>query len=171
MNLSFSTRGWNTLSWEEQVRDAVDMGFQGIEPYNIQEFPTLSGRGGAFHAYSQNETLRDLKKNKLILPCFDTSVDLSLPLQSEEKVQYLIQTASSMKVRYVAFCALQDNEDQIRSNLEIILPLARSEGICVLHRTRQSVISADMSNMFICAIPMMTGLIISLVKALCRSVI
>ena len=90
MNLSFSTRGWNTLSWEEQVRDAVDMGFQGIEPYNIQEFPTLSGRGGAFHAYSQNETLRDLKKNKLILPCFDTSVDLSLPLQSEEKVQYLI---------------------------------------------------------------------------------
>ena len=135
MNLSFSTRGWNTLSWEEQVRDAVDMGFQGIEPYNIQEFPTLSGRGGAFHAYSQNETLRDLKKNKLILPCFDTSVDLSLPLQSEEKVQYLIQTASSMKVRYVAFCALQDNEDQIRSNLEIILPIARSEGICVLLKT------------------------------------
>ena len=135
MNLSFSTRGWNTLSWEEQVRDAVDMGFQGIEPYNIQEFPTLSGRGGAFHAYSQNETLRDLKKNKLILPCFDTSVNLSLPLQSEEKVQYLIKTASSMKVRYVAFCALQDNEDQIRSNLEIILPLARSEGICVLLKT------------------------------------
>ena len=135
MNLSFSTRGWNTLSWEEQVRDAVDMGFQGIEPYNIQEFPALSGRGGAFHAYSQNETQRDLKKNKLILPCFDTSVDLSLPLQSEEKVQYLIQTASSMKVRYVAFCALQDCEAQVRTNLEIILPLARSEGICVLLKT------------------------------------
>ena len=135
MNLSFSTRGWNALSWEEQVRDAVDMGFQGIEPYNIQEFPVLSGRGGAFHAYSQNETQRDLKKNKLILPCFDTSVDLSLPLQSEEKVQYLIQTASSMKVRYVAFCALQDCEEQIRTNLEIILPFARSEGVCILLKT------------------------------------
>ena len=135
MNLSFSTRGWNALPWEEQVHDAVDMGFQGIEPYNIQEFPALSGRGGAFHAYSQNETQRDLKKNKLILPCFDTSVDLSLPLQSEEKVEYLIQAASSMKVRYVAFCALQDCEEQIRTNLEIILPLARSEGICILLKT------------------------------------
>ncbi len=135
MNLSFSTRGWNALSWEEQVHDAVDMGFQGIEPYNIQEFPSLSGRGGAFHAYSLNETQRELKKNKLILPCFDTSIDLSLPLQSEEKVQYLIQTASSMKVRYVAFCALQDCEEQIRSNLEIILPLVRSEGICILLKT------------------------------------
>ena len=88
MNLSFSTRGWNALSWEEQVHDAVDMGFQGIEPYNIQEFPSLSGRGGAFHSYSLNETQRELKKNKLILPCFDTSIDLSLPLQSEEKIQY-----------------------------------------------------------------------------------
>ena len=135
MNLSFSTRGWNALSWEEQVRDAVDMGFQGIEPYNIQEFPALSGRGGAFHAYSQNETLRDLKKNKLVLPCFDTSVDLSLPMLSEEKVQYLIQTAASMKVRYVAFCALQDSEEQIRTNLEFILPLARSEGVCILLKT------------------------------------
>ena len=135
MNLSFSTRGWNALPWEEQVRDAVDMGFQGIEPYNIQEFPALSGRGGAFHAYSQNETQRELKKNKLILPCFDTSIDLSLPLRDEEKVQYLIQTASSMKVRYVAFCALQDCEEQIRANLEIILPLARAEEICILVKT------------------------------------
>ena len=50
MNLSFSTRGWNSLSWEEQIRDAEEMGFQGIEPYNIQELPSLSGRGGAFHA-------------------------------------------------------------------------------------------------------------------------
>ena len=135
MNLSFSTRGWNALPWEEQVRDAVDMGFQGIEPYNIQEFPALSGRGGAFHAYSQNETQRELKKNKLILPCFDTSIDLSLPLRDEEKVQYLIQTASSMKVRYVAFCALQDCEEQIRANLEIIRPLARAEEICILVKT------------------------------------
>ena len=53
MNLSFSTRGWNALSWEEQVRDAVEMGFSGIEAYNIQDFPSLSGRGGVFHAYMQ----------------------------------------------------------------------------------------------------------------------
>ena len=135
MNLSFSTRGWNNLTWDEQVRDAVDMGFQGIEPYNIQEFPALSGRGGAFHAYSLNETLRELKKNRLTLPCFDTSIDLSMPLSDDEKVKYLIQTASSMKVRYVAFSVLHDAEDLIRSNLDIILPWAREEEICILIKT------------------------------------
>ena len=84
MNLSFSTRGWNSLSWEEQVRDAEEMGFQGIEPYNIQVFPSLSGRGGAFHAYRQNETLRDLRKNRLQIPCFDTCIDLSFPMEEPE---------------------------------------------------------------------------------------
>jgi fatty-acyl-CoA synthase len=68
MNLSFSTRGWNHLSWDEQVRDAEEMGFQGIEPYNIQEYPSLSGRGGAFHAYMQNETIRTLRKSGLLIP-------------------------------------------------------------------------------------------------------
>ncbi len=135
MNLSFSTRGWNSLSWDEQVRDASEMGFQGIEPYNIQEFPSLSGRGGAFHSYSLNETVRELKKNRLVLPCLDSSVDLSLPFDSSEKVQYLIRTASSLKTRYVAFCALRDNEEQIRQNIETLLPLAQEENVCLLIKT------------------------------------
>ena len=85
MNLSFSTRGWNHLSWDEQVRDAEEMGFQGIEPYNIQEYPSLSGRGGAFHAYMQNETIRTLRKSGLVIPCFDTYIDLSIQQESLEK--------------------------------------------------------------------------------------
>ncbi len=135
MNLSFSTRGWNSLSWDEQVRDASEMGFQGIEPYNIQEFPSLSGRGGAFHSYSLNETVRELKKNRLVLPCLDSSIDLSLPFDSPEKAQYLIRTASSLKTRYVAFCALKDNEEQIRQNIEALLPLAQEENVCLLIKT------------------------------------
>ena len=81
MNLSFSTRGWNSLTWEQQVQDACEMSFRGIEPYNIQEYPSLSGKGGAFHPYRQNETIRSLKKENLSIPCFDTSIDLSLPLE------------------------------------------------------------------------------------------
>ena len=30
MNLSFSTRGWPDLSWEEMLETAVDMGFSGV---------------------------------------------------------------------------------------------------------------------------------------------
>ena len=135
MNLSFSTRGWNSLSWEEQVRDAEEMGFQGIEPYNIQVFPSLSGRGGAFHAYRQNETLRDLRKNRLQIPCFDTCIDLSLPMEEPEKAEYLFRSASAMKVPYVAFCALRDDEETVRCNLEKLLVLARAEEVCILFKT------------------------------------
>ena len=134
MNLSFSTRGWNALSWEEQVRDAVEMGFSGIEAYNIQDFPSLSGRGGAFHAYMQNETLRDLKKNRLSIPCFDTSIDLSLPMEGTEKIEFLISAASAMKVPYIAFCALRDDEDTVHENLKTILEKA-GEDVCVLLKT------------------------------------
>ena len=135
MNLSFTTRGWNALSWEEQVRDADEMGFQGIEPYNIQEFASLSGRGGAFHAYKQNETLRELKKSKLIIPCFDTSIDISMPMADYGKAEYLLSTASSMKVRYVAFCALHDDEETVRNNLERLLDHARRDEVCILLKT------------------------------------
>ena len=134
MNLSFSTRGWNSLSWEEQVHDAVEMGFQGIEPYNIQEFPSLSGRGGAFHAYKQIETVREMKRNKLTLPCFDTSIDLSLPIEEYEKTEYLIHAAATMKVPYIAFCALHDDEERINTNLKAILEKAGNE-VCILVKT------------------------------------
>ena len=134
MNLSFSTRGWNALSWEEQVRDAVEMGFSGIEAYNIQDFPSLSGRGGAFHAYMQNETLRDLKKNRLSIPCFDASIDLSLPMDGTEKIDFLISAASAMKVPYIAFCALRDDEDTVNENLRVILEKT-GEDVCVLLKT------------------------------------
>ena len=134
MNLSFSTRGWNSLPWEQQVRDAEDMGFQGVEAYNIQEFPSLSGRGGAFHVYNQNETLRDLKKGKLVIPCFDTSIDLSRPIDHPEKIDYLFQAAAAMKVRYIAFCALRDNEEMVRENVSALLAKT-GEDVSVLIKT------------------------------------
>ena len=135
MNLSFSTRGWNSLSWENQVRDAEEMGFQGIEPYNIQEFPSLSGRGGAFHQYRLNETIRDLRKNKLFIPCFDSSIDLSLTPEDTGKAELLIRTASAMRVPYVAFCALREDEEKVRENLDSLLKLAETEGVCILLKT------------------------------------
>ena len=36
MKLSFSTRGWPELSFEEMLQVASDMGFSGVEVYNLQ---------------------------------------------------------------------------------------------------------------------------------------
>jgi sugar phosphate isomerase/epimerase len=57
MNLSFSTRGWGDLSWEELLSAAQDMEFTGIELYNMFKFPHMTGRGGPLHAHTIAATL------------------------------------------------------------------------------------------------------------------
>ena len=49
MKLSFSTRGWPGLSWEEMLETALDMGFSGVEVYNLPKFDPLLDRSGPFH--------------------------------------------------------------------------------------------------------------------------
>ena len=77
MNLSFSTRGWPELTWAEMVDTALDMGFAGIEVYNLPKFEDMLSKGGPFHQYQTAATVRDLREKKLTIPCFDTSCDLS----------------------------------------------------------------------------------------------
>ena len=45
MNVSFSTRGWQQIPWEQQVQMAETMRFGGIELYNVHKTPELTGRG------------------------------------------------------------------------------------------------------------------------------
>ena len=77
MKLSFSTRGWGDLSWEELVESALDMKFSGIEVYNLFKFPDMTDRGGPFHKHSIAATIRQLRDLKLSIPCLDSSCDLS----------------------------------------------------------------------------------------------
>ena len=77
MKLSFSTRGWSDLSWEELLSSALAMKFTGIEVYNLHKFSVLTDRGGPFHKHTMAATVRQLKDLKLSIPCLDTSVDLS----------------------------------------------------------------------------------------------
>ena len=135
MKLSFSTRGWNALSWEQQVHDAVEMKFQGIEPYNILQYPSLSGKSGAFHTYKLNETYRTLQKNNLKIPCFDTYIDLSVPLENPEEVCALLKTAASVRAPYVAFSALHDDEKTVHENLDRLLQAAIGEKVCILMKS------------------------------------
>ena len=79
MKLSFSTRGWPGLSFDEMIETAVDMGFSGIEVYNLSNFDGLIDRGGPFHKYNTAATVRRLREMDLTVPCFDTSIDISLP--------------------------------------------------------------------------------------------
>ena len=136
MKLSFSTRGWSHLSWDEWTEAAVSTKFEGIEIYNLPGCQTLTERSGPFHKYNIAATVRSLKEKKLSIPCFDTSYDLSSDnLDVIYSVKELIQTAKQMQVPYVSVVALSDNEEAIRDGLQDILPDAEKADITILIKT------------------------------------
>ena len=65
MKLSFSTRGWPHLSFQEMMDTAMDMGFSGIEVYNLQKQTDLTDRSGPFHKYQTAATARQLREKGL----------------------------------------------------------------------------------------------------------
>ena len=135
MNLSFSTRGWGDLSWEEMLQEAVDMRFGGVEVYNLFKFPALTDRGGPFHAHKVAATLRQLRDLKLKIPCFDTSVDLSSDPEAITILTAMLEAAGSARVPYVVACALTENEELVGKNLEALLPVAEAAGVGLLLKT------------------------------------
>ena len=68
MKLSFSTRGWPNLSFEEMLEVALDMGFSGVEVYNLAKFDPLLEKGGPFHKYNTAATVRQLREKGLSIP-------------------------------------------------------------------------------------------------------
>jgi len=135
MNLSFSTRGWPEMGWEDMIETALDMGFNGIEVYNLPKFDPLLERGGPFHKHKVAATVRQLRDLKLTIPCFDTSMDLSESEDCVETLKNLMQVARNMKVGYVVACALRDDEELVRQNLTALEAAAQEQEVCLLIKT------------------------------------
>ena len=135
MKLSFSTRGWQGFSWDEMLDTAVDMGFSGIEVYNLPNSTDLIDRSGPFHKYTTAATVRALREKQLSIPCFDTSYDISTSESVTDEVKALMDIAYNAHVPYVVVCALQDNEDAVFSALSDLVPYAESLGVSLLVKT------------------------------------
>ena len=135
MNLSFSTRGWPNLTWDEMVTTALEMGFSGIEVYNLPKFDTLQAKGGPLHKYQIAATVRDLREKKLTIPCLDTSCDLSADEGAVAVLTELMEVARNAQVKYVVACALQDQEDTVFAALETLVAEAEKNGVSLLLKT------------------------------------
>ncbi|MBQ6614639.1 MAG: AMP-binding protein [Clostridia bacterium] len=135
MKLSFSTRGWPSLSFEDMMSTALDMGLSGIEVYNLQKFDSLTDRGGPFHKYNVGATARELRDKKLSIPCFDTSLDLSDGDSAIEPLTSLFEVAKSTNVSYIVAFASTDNEDTIYKNVATLLKIAEKCGVSLLIKT------------------------------------
>ena len=135
MNLSFSTRGWPDLTWDEMLQTALEMGFGGIEVYNLPKFNPMLEKGGPFHKHKVAATVRQLRDQKLVIPCFDTSVDLSESPECIQVLTELMKTAHNAHVPYVAACALSENEELVRRNLTALVDAAEQIGVSILIKT------------------------------------
>ena len=135
MKLSFSTRGWPGLSWDEMMDTAINMGFSGVEVYNLTKLDPMMDKGGPFHKYNTAATARQLREKQLTIPCFDTSCDLSSDEDAKDKILTLLEVARNARVPYVVACALQENEETVISLLEELLPVAESLSVAILIKT------------------------------------
>ena len=135
MKLSFSTRGWGNLSWDEVLETATDMGFQGVEVYNLPKFDPLLEKGGPFHKHKVAATVRQMRDLKLTIPCFDTSLDLSAGDGCVPILKDLMQVAFDARVPYVVAFASQDHEAQVTENLSALVVEAEKIGVPLLIKT------------------------------------
>ncbi|MBR2936993.1 MAG: AMP-binding protein, partial [Oscillospiraceae bacterium] len=135
MKLSFSTRGWPGLTWDEMLETALDMGFSGVEVYNLPKFTSLTEGNGPFHKYRTAATVRQLRELKLEIPCFDSSWDISQADCNLEALYTLLQVAHDARVSAVVCCALTENEETVRAHLEALLPKAEALEVTLLLKT------------------------------------
>ena len=135
MKLSFSTRGWPSLSFDEMLDVAVDMGFSGVEVYNLTKFDPLLEKGGPFHKYNTAATVRKMRDKGISIPCFDTSLDISFDECAVGSLKSLIDVAHDARVPYVVACALHDDEDRVFSALAELLQFAEEKAVSILIKT------------------------------------
>ena len=137
MNLSFSTRGWTQYTWEDHVKCASDMKFNGIEVYNVHSIKSLSDRSGAFHKVHLNQTYRDLQSRQLAIPCMDTSIDISVVQPEDFKyiLDSLAVSADAVHSPFISVCALSDHDEMIRRNLDLAISVLRTYTVRLLIKT------------------------------------
>jgi len=108
LKLSFSTRGWKRLSWDELVSISKEMHFQGFELYSLQNNNSLFDAGGPLHPYAVAATVRELRDRRLEIPCLDTALELT-DKSSFDILTGLMDIAASMHVPYVSAIVKDDD--------------------------------------------------------------
>ena len=131
MKLSFSQRGWESLSWKQLKDVATEMNFSGVELFDVQNNKELIFGDGPFSTYNVKTTLRRLKEKHLEIVCLDSSLDAA---NETEEVKKLIDIASLLEARFVAI--RPENDEGVREAIKELIPFAESRGVCILIKTR-----------------------------------
>ena len=135
MKLSFSTRGWHDLSWDEMVSLASEMDFDGIEVYDALKIEELVGKGAPLHKFNVRSTVRSLKNDNLEIPVLDSSIDVSAPDADPEELKELIALAAEASTPNVVVKAYTDDDEKVKEILDACIGFAEEKGVCILIKT------------------------------------
>ena len=103
MKLSFSTKGWHGLTFDDFCDISVDLKFQGIELHNIHN-ELFTDRDGAFQKVTAPKTVRKLYEKKLSIPCIDSICNLADATKKQETITEInacIDLASDLNIPYI----------------------------------------------------------------------
>ena len=135
MKLSYSTRGWYSLPFDELISAAAEMRFAGIEFYDLHKHPELFEKGAPLNKYRADALLRDLRDSDIQVVCLDTSIDISLK-DSKENLLWNIRKAAELRVPYVSAEVMTADEETAVANIKALLPEVKKEKITLLIKTK-----------------------------------
>ena len=135
MKLSYSTRGWYDMPFEDLISASWEMRFSGIEFYDLYKHTELFEKGAPLNKYNADALLRQLRDKGIQAVCLDTSVDLTKD-DAEAALLWTIEKAGSFKVPFVTAEVMSDAEDKAKELIARLIPLAKDNKVCLLIKTK-----------------------------------
>ncbi len=144
MKLAFSTVGCPDFNWSDIYSMAKDLGFQGIEMRGIGN-ELFSVHAKPFKAENIEQTVANLKKLHLEIPCLSSGCSLKYPEKKAETIaelrEYII-LAQKLGTPYIRVLADENAEangpvddELVLSSLQELVPFAEESGVTLLVET------------------------------------
>ncbi len=138
MKLSFSTHGWEDISWNAHRDIAADMKFNGVE-YAYSEHEITQMLYSARAAEHRQHFYRKMNELNLEIPCLSADIVLdTADAGMLQRVEECIQLAGLLNIPYVHLISditAEGDENVIREAVANVLPLAEKENVVLLMET------------------------------------
>ena len=142
MKLSFSTKGWNGYSFQNFCDIANELGFSGIELYDIHS-PDFADKYSPANPIMAAPIRREMMERKLSITCLDSVgnlADAATHKQVCEEITSCIHIAANLNIPYVRVRATPvgseaEDDAAVIACLEQLVPTAQRAGIILLVET------------------------------------
>ncbi|MEE1011253.1 MAG: TIM barrel protein, partial [Acutalibacteraceae bacterium] len=127
MKISFSTNGWQDLTWAEFINTADELGFNGIEIHNITDV-RFTGNDAPFSKANSSATVHRLLEKSISIPCIDTYCNIADENEADkgfEEIATAIEIAAKIRCPYVRIHAYSTGAENKTEDAAVISLIGR----------------------------------------------